>query len=349
MRHAVLFLPLLLWSASLSAQDTPNRIDILVKELGAEAYEVREQATKDLIGLADAAVPALQQVLESKDLEVRLRASRALREIRKNKGGRASGTLQPKSDKAGKPGAKGAPAETVRPYTRSRALSVEIQLRDGRVRVKTRVVTDGKEEAREYEGSSIEDLKKRHPELRRLLSNVRVTTGSFAKDGFDLDEIWKSGFSTMDRQRIERMQKDARARLERFQALERELTRRFRKPLESRPLKWTGTGGVQLGAFVAEPDAVLAAQLELNGRGVVIQRVRPGTLAEELGLKRYDILMELNGVPVKTKEARTSLSKGLAMSKTGGITRARVIRRASLLELTTRAPTKNATETPTGK
>jgi len=348
MRHVATLLSVFLLSAPSFSQDAANGIDVLVRKLGAETYEVREQATTDLIALADAAVPALKKALESKDLEVRLRASRALREIRKNKSGGASGTPQTESGKGADSDKKGKPAEAVGPHARSRARSVEIELRDGKVRVKTRVVTDGKEVAREYEGASIEELKKRYPELRRLLSDVRVTTGSMPKDSFDLDEIWKSGFSTMDRQRIERMQKDARARLERFQALERELTRRFRMPLESRPLNWPETDGPQLGAFVAEPDAVLAAQLELNGRGVVIQRVLPGTLAEKLGFKRYDILMEINGVVVTTKDARTSLRKGLLVVTNDGVTRARVMRRASIRELTTGNPPGNPSGNPTG-
>ena len=47
------------------------------------------------------------------------------------------------------------------------------------------------------------------------------------------------------------------------------------------------------------PEPVLDAQLELRGKGLVVEEVARQSLAARLDLKRFDILLELNGMPIR--------------------------------------------------
>jgi HEAT repeat protein len=73
-------------TASLLAEDTPSGVseaDIraLVRQLGAENYEDRENASKKLAEVGAPAIPVLLGVLEDKDPEIRMRSESVLREI----------------------------------------------------------------------------------------------------------------------------------------------------------------------------------------------------------------------------------------------------------------------------
>ncbi|MHC4954531.1 MAG: HEAT repeat domain-containing protein, partial [Planctomycetota bacterium] len=73
-------LPATLSSAVAVAQDASP--DKLIELLGHDEYNVREDATKKLIALGAAAIPALEKAVQDEDVEVRMRAGRALRSIR---------------------------------------------------------------------------------------------------------------------------------------------------------------------------------------------------------------------------------------------------------------------------
>ncbi|MHC4943421.1 MAG: HEAT repeat domain-containing protein, partial [Planctomycetota bacterium] len=55
-----------------------TRIQALIKELGAEDYEKREEAFETLKAIGEAAKPCLKKSLDSEDPEIRWRASRLL-------------------------------------------------------------------------------------------------------------------------------------------------------------------------------------------------------------------------------------------------------------------------------
>jgi hypothetical protein len=59
-----------------------KKIDEAVRNLGADSFPVREKATRDLIALGFLAIPALEQAVRGKDLEMVRRAERCLKEIR---------------------------------------------------------------------------------------------------------------------------------------------------------------------------------------------------------------------------------------------------------------------------
>ncbi|MHC4778023.1 MAG: hypothetical protein ACYTFG_05530 [Planctomycetota bacterium] len=63
-----------------------ERIAGLVARLGSESWKEREEASKELAAIGEAAVPALQKALESGDPEVAGRAEECLRQIRRLRG-----------------------------------------------------------------------------------------------------------------------------------------------------------------------------------------------------------------------------------------------------------------------
>jgi WD40 repeat protein len=66
-----------------AAPPTPSqaRIDRLVGQLGSDRFEEREAATRALARLGRVALPALRKALASRDLEVRERAGRLVRQL----------------------------------------------------------------------------------------------------------------------------------------------------------------------------------------------------------------------------------------------------------------------------
>jgi hypothetical protein len=310
MRASLLLLPLLL-AAVVVAQQGPSA-DELVAKLGHEDYQVREDATKQLIGMGQAAVPALEKALQSEDLEVRVRAGRALRAIR---GGKA------------KKAEREAVREPLQPGAANKASSVQIQIQPGEVTVRVEEEVDGEKTVKEYKGASIEELKKKHPELEKHLGGVRFRQQG-AGDPFDMDKFWKDWHKDFDDDFMRRLREDTRRemeRMERWLKMLREGERRFEWPNENRDRPMLGMRGVR-------PDPVLDSQLQLRGRGIVVNSVEKDTLADTLGLRVHDVLIELNGQGIRRI---ADVARILRQREEGAVVTAKVIRRAKTVELTT--------------
>ncbi len=82
------------WAAPAAGQTPPKdraeEIARLVEQLGADSYQARQEAQRKLIEIGEPAVAALEKALKSSDAEVRMRAEKALEEIRKGAFGRTS-------------------------------------------------------------------------------------------------------------------------------------------------------------------------------------------------------------------------------------------------------------------
>jgi hypothetical protein len=309
MKTRFLMLPLLLAAVSLAAAEaTPEE---LVEKLGSPDYATREQATKDLIAMGERAVPALRKALESKDLEVSLRAGRALRAIEGPRRGAAAEE----------------PAEA--PSGRATASQLSIEIRDGKVKVRRKVVEDGKETVKEYEGESIEQLKRDHPELRDVLGNFELRSG---RDALEMEDFWREWGSEWNEDFWRRWNEDMRRDLERMRRWQQELLRRrgLAEPPADSPRG--RRAGALLGVEVTPPDDVLAAQLDLGTKGLVVRTVHKGTLAERLGIQRYDVLISLNGHEIAGRE---DVARALEGRKPEDRAVAVVIRKAKLVDLAT--------------
>lgn len=320
MRKTLILLPALL-AAAVLAQDVPAAGD-LIKKLGHEDYAVREEATRKLIEMGQDAVPALEEALKSEDLEVRLRAGRALSAIRRGGGEQA---------KEAEPELGDEPLRTRRSVNRG----VEIQMADGKVKVRVRTVEDGKEVVKEYEGESLEQLRKDHPELNDALGGFQFRVGRAGAFDFDMDEFWKGRGRAFDDEFWKSLHRD----LERDMERQRRWLEHSRKRLEEmlREDRWQfdseeAPSGPQLGIHATRPEGVVDAQLDLGGKGLVVEAVESGSRADRLGLLRYDILLELNGVGIRrTQDVAAALGDSAEDAKLT----AKVMRRGKVIELAT--------------
>jgi len=101
--------------------------------------------------------------------------------------------------------------------------------------------------------------------------------------------------------------REAVRRLERIRKM---MEQQGMSPLDLPALRATGPEP-RLGAEVAAPGGALADQLDLpRGQGLVVNRLGPNSPAGKAGVKKYDILLELNGkaVPSKASEFAKLLS-----------------------------------------
>src|SRR5437867_2881027 len=78
MKTFVTLLALVLAAVPAIGQDDAKKIDQLVEQLGADDFQARESADKELRKIGDAAVPALKKALESSDAERADRAKKIL-------------------------------------------------------------------------------------------------------------------------------------------------------------------------------------------------------------------------------------------------------------------------------
>ena len=321
MKHiALLLLPLALVAVAVAQQAETKTAADLVKQLGHDNYDVREAATKKLVAMGDKAVPELNKALKADDLEVRLRAGRALRAIR------AKGMPAPKEQPAGPP------KPTKKADPNNRVVSTQLSLANGKVTFKVTRLENGKRVTKTYEGKSIEELKKKHPELKGVLGNFRVMTKMDPLGGFDMDRFWKEWGKEFNDDFWRNWQRDMDRERERLRKLTDQMRRQ--RGWQEWPRRFDlGEGRGKLGATVARPSRVLDAQLELRGRGLVVDRVLPGSVANQLGLQPYDVLLEINGTPLMRS---ADVAKAFAKHKAGDVVTAKILRRAKELKLTTK-------------
>jgi hypothetical protein len=315
MRAALFLLPLVL-AAVVVAQQAPAA-DKLIQELGHEDYQVREDATRELIEMGEKAVPALEKALLSEDLEVRVRAGRALRAIR---GERTNKKEQVRKAEPLAPG--------VRTTTGS---SVQIQILPDGVTVRVQEEVDGKQTVKEYKGASIEELKKKHPELEKYLGGVRLRQQG-SNDPFDMDKFWKDWHRDFDDGFMRRLREDTRREMERMELWLKMLQERRVRGLDRFELPRAERDRPVLGMRGVRPDPVLNAQLQLRGRGLVVVLVEKETVADTLGLRVHDVLIELNGSEIGRVD---DVARILRQRKEGDVVTAKVIRRAKTVELST--------------
>ena len=295
------------------AEKAAATAETLIDRLGHDDYAVREDATKKLIAMGAKAVPALEKALKSDDLEVRLRAGRALRAIRGD-AARAGSDREPVDER----GKRGPRRGQIFPGN-GMGSQTQIEMTDGKVKVTVTETKDGKRTVKTYEGESLEELKKKHPELRDKLGTFRFRT--LGRDRLDTDRFFKDFWDSDLRKEMQEMER---------------LWERMRRARGNSLRGWRG-GLVQpgqsiLGARVSAPSPVLNAQLGLRGRGLVVQMVEKGSLADRLGLEKYDILLSLNDQAVKSPNEVLGL---LRRMQAGAPLKARIMRAGETKDLTT--------------
>jgi hypothetical protein len=149
----------------------------------------------------------------------------------------------------------------------------EIEIDSNGERTKVRVTErgkDGRPVTREYEGKDLEQIKREHPELAPLLGSFGVVSLRLGPTQLFRDRLRPkkgAGPGTSPRPPV----------------------------VTPRPTAEQGAFGIRARVV---PE-VLASQLLLAPKqGMMVERVVPGSQADALGLRQYDIVMSVNGQPV---------------------------------------------------
>jgi len=278
--------------APVLAQDTPKtpdakkkaealnqRIADLVDQLGAKEYKVRQQAYKDLVAIGPPAVKALEEAKKSEDPEVAASATEALGAIR------AGHKLPaPKTTKPNKP------------------RSTQPQGLDERDLPGLQPIP-GQDEM-------LEQLQKQFPEMRKLLEGMRG--GAKGGPQFRLlnpdDPMFKELFGGRNP----------------FQDLfgqggqGEDDPNKPRTRTQSRSFTWSNVPqrpagpSATLGVRCRSVTPALRSHLDLpRGQGLVVHQLYPKSFAKTQGVEQYDILLEVDGKPLRNElDLRQLVAKG---------------------------------------
>jgi hypothetical protein len=305
---AVVFSALLLWQG---ADD--RKVGDLIRDLGADEYSARERAESELRKLGDAAIPALREALEDKDPERALRAHRVLEALEKK---------EPHSGQERRSAARSWMA--YRDF--DRGITFETHP-DGKVELSIREpgADGGKKETRTYRADSIEDFKKKYPDLAskydvdNLAPKERWSFFDEAKEPWEAwtkrwgkEWFWDKGelgkfvvpWFPFGSDAPDRWVLDPLKRFEEFRKMEPSTQAETRKE---------ATGKPQLGVVVERVSSALADQLGLGpDEGLVVSDVKPSSPAASAGLQKHDILVKVNGKALRgPDELRRDVEAGL--------------------------------------
>lgn len=157
---------------------------------------------------------------------------------------------------------------------------------------------DGKDRTETYRGASLEDIKRQHPELAKQIDSLgtfRFHVGPPRLFGGPREQ----GLAPMPPE-----------------------------PPATTPPAPPAPAVATFGLYLGPVEPVLAMHLGLaEGAGVLVLRVEPGSQAEAMGVKAFDVIESIGGVPVATHEQavralraaakdRASLSLGIVRTGT---------------------------------
>jgi len=280
---------------SLALQDQ-DRIQDLIKKLGSDDFSTREQATEELKKTGKGAREALKKAAdESEDPEVRQRARTILDEL-------AKGEKAPPQPRRAVPGqgfqgfssvtvrtVNGDSTYTITPGDGSPALTFH-KAQSGQVKLD---YTEGGE-SKSASSANLEAFLKDHKELAQ-------------KYGVSEEGINYGGSRVSFKGPV-------------FPRLNQPLfplpQRPNRVPPPPLPQDDEDEGTPVAGALLAPVEDSLRAQLEIpEGQGAVVLQVTPGSLAAAIGLKKSDVLLEIDGKKITSPES----AKGLLMRESRAV------------------------------
>lgn len=153
---------------------------------------------------------------------------------------------------------------------------------------------DGIEKTETFEADDLEGFKKSYPELSEKLGLDRLATGTFAGRSFRFDR-GGAGAPSSPFGRLP------------FARGSGSPDRLPGAPLTG-PL--TGPSKKRLGILCADVPPVLRAHMDIaEDRGILVEEVESGSLAERIGMKVYDIVVSINGSIVgRPEDIRAALA-----------------------------------------
>jgi hypothetical protein len=262
-----------------------------IKKLGSDDFATREQATEALKKAGKAAKEPLQKAAEgSDDPEVRQRAKDILEDMaRPQKFGKSTVP----APVPGRPGVRGSSVSVrsvngdttyqITPFDGSPVLNFE-KAASGRVKL---LYADDQGQSATAESASLQGFLKDHKELAQHFG--------ISEEGIDYagSRVSFKGGPQVPNFRFMLPQRPGRV------------------PPPAPPPSEEPESSPVAGALLAPVDDSLRAQLEIpEGQGAVVSKVTPGSVADALGLKRSDVLLEIDGKKIVSPAA----AKGLITS-----------------------------------
>jgi len=181
-------------------------------------------------------------------------------------------------------------------------------LKDGKVELSVKEESGGQKVDKSYAAASAAEFRTKYPDLVKKYDLARHLGGESRKTVTqdEFEEWWKElkkgvprigPIPGLDQPMDEDLQKYLEEELGR-------LRRPFRFPKDPQtppeaPGQAPVPGGRQLGVRVQEVGETLRDQLSLKeNEGVIVAEVKPGSLAEKMGIKEHDIFLKLDGKPI---------------------------------------------------
>jgi hypothetical protein len=291
-------------AAILLAQDE-KQIQDAIRGLGSESFEEREKSTADLKKIGAPALEALKKAAASHDdPEVRTRAQRLVDELSK--------PAPPRKAAPGRGPARKGSVVSIRPtkdgilysFQPSDGDAVELyRQNEGRVKL---TYPDGKGGTSTAESESMDKFLEEHKDVA---GKYGITKEGIEYGGSRLSFSMRLPAWT---EPLELPAMPAPVPLPEFQEFDdffsqnedlRKMFEDLRRLRRIQPLApgMFGRPGVEVvrGAQLAPVPDVLRTQLSIpEGQGVVIESVREGSTAAAAGLKRHDVVLEIDGQKV---------------------------------------------------
>jgi S1-C subfamily serine protease len=295
-------------------QDIEQRIKKLIEDLGHEDYFKREAAHEELKKIGKPALKYLEEAQNDKDAERAARAKRIIEHIRKQE--REKKRIERRRKKQG-----------------GMVFSCKISsfTPDGKYELEIRptgevilIVEEKGKKPKTYKAESIEEFKKKYPEIAKKYGIQRLEKGFRfrietipRRDRFriPLPEEWEDEFEFPKFEDLEKELEKLKQRLRKyFQELE-EWRRGFRIPEPPEPPEEPFEPGFPLpqvpkkkpsvktkplfGIKIKPVDETLREHLGLEkDEGVVVEWVKEGSVAQRVGIKPNDIITKINGKTV---------------------------------------------------
>lgn len=273
-----------------------DRIEELIKRLAAEEFSVREKATKELAKIGKPAEPALRKALESEDPEVRQRVKRILESLKPSGPEKKAGTpgrprIVTRGGSVSVQSVNGNSTYVITPGDGRPAITF-YKSADGRVQLKHQDA-EGKE--RTVQAESIDKFVENHAVLAK-------------KYGISKDGIAYGGARASFRGGLFRgfeFGKRFRFNPDDFKFD----PEKFRGPFKFRRLRPPARSADVAGARLDPVSEALRAHFDIpEGEGRVVKDVTPGRPAHAAGLRKNDVLLAIDGKPVRSaRDARERL------------------------------------------
>jgi PDZ domain-containing protein len=333
-----------------SGNDSSDKIESLIRDLGHEDYVVRDRAYDSLRKMGAAAKPELEKATKNEDPEIRWRAGRLLRAL-------ASGESDEAQSDDSKNGGR-ADAKPTRRSLRRQDLDSDRGRQDGS--------NDSDPGMGDWPGMdegfrrNMQDLQRQMRDMEREMNRLmqqhgqggmsQSLQGNGTRSTLRMDENGVEAtvtelengkevthtYQAKDLDDFKAKYPDVAAKLGldrmqfRFQTPFGNGNPTFRvprpqaQPFTPTPPQRDDSDGPRLGVVVGSPTPDLAEHLGLEeGQGLIVKEVVPDSLASRLGIQKSDVILEVAGKSVGSSD---DVRSALESAKPGSTVKVKILR-----------------------